>query len=46
MHESRSSSTGTYRDGSHWADSDVAVLHPGRLSDCAVCLLATPEGSA
>lgn len=40
MHESRSSYGSSYRDGSHWADSDAPILHPGRLADCALCLLA------
>ena len=43
MHEARSAYGSSYRDGSHWADPDEAVLHPGRLADCALCLLSTPD---
>ena len=39
MHQARTG-TASYRDGSHWAPGDAAVLHPGRIADCALCLLA------
>lgn len=29
----------SYRDGRHWSHGDLAVQHPGRLADCALCLL-------
>jgi hypothetical protein len=28
----------SYRDGRHWGPGEQAVLHPGRLADCALCL--------
>lgn len=26
--------------GTHWSAGDDATTHPGRLADCALCLLA------
>lgn len=28
----------SYRRGRHWANGNRAEQHPGRLSDCAVCM--------
>lgn len=42
MHQSRAHVAAelSYRDGRHWAPGEQAVLHPGRLADCALCLTA------
>lgn len=39
--EQPASRKSSYRDGSHWSEVGAeAVTHPGRLTDCALCMTA------
>lgn len=39
-HVARNAEAPTWRDGRHWATGPEAVQHPGRLADCALCILS------